>query len=106
MIHTAIGAIPSSTQSPSTTATPSPSHIPTMAQNPPRPWTNPGAVRMTGPLSQLLAHPEKWLPKFNLDNGLLVEEHINNFMLSINLNGVAEEDTVVRLFPYTLQGTA
>jgi len=58
------------------------------------------------PLSQLPAHPEKWLPKFNLDNGLSAEEHINNFMLSINLNGVIEEDTVVQLFPYTLQGAA
>ena len=27
-------------------------------------------------------------------------------MLSINLNGVIEEDTVVQLFPYTLQGAA
>jgi len=37
---------------------------------------------------------------------MLAEEHINNFMLSINLNGVVNEDAVVRLFPYTLQGTA
>ena len=37
---------------------------------------------------------------------MLAEEHINNFMLSINLNGVTNEDAVVRLFPYTLQGTA
>ena len=37
---------------------------------------------------------------------MLVEEHINNFMLSINLNGVVNEDAVVRLFPYTLQGIA
>ena len=59
---------------------------------------------MAGPLHQLPAHPKKWLPKFNPDNGLLVEEHINNFMLSINLNEVVEEDAVVRLFPYTLQG--
>lgn len=36
---------------------------------------------------------------------MLAEEHINNFMLSINLNGVINEDAVVRLFPYTLQGT-
>ena len=35
---------------------------------------------------------------------MLAEEHINNFMLSINLNGVTNEDAVVRLFPYTLQG--
>jgi len=59
---------------------------------------------MPAPLTQLLAHPEKWLPKFNLDIGILVEEHINNFMLSVNLNGVTEEAAVVRLFPYTLQG--
>ena len=52
------------------------------------------------------SHPDKWLPKFNPDNGLLAEEHINNFMLSINLNGVFKEDAVVRLFPYTLQGAA
>ena len=71
-----------------------------------RPWNNPGVVTMPAPLSQLLAHPEKWLPKFNRDVGILVEEHINNFMLLINLNGVTEEDTVVRIFPYTLQGVA
>lgn len=70
----------------------------------PRPWTNSRAITMPAPLTQLVAHPEKWLPKFNRDNGLLAEEHINNFMLSINLNGVTEEDAVVSLFPYTLQG--
>jgi len=78
-----------------------------MEENPPsRPCANPSAVRMPAPLSQLLARPEKWLPKFNLNNGQLAKEHINNFILSINLNGVTEEDTVVRLFPYTLQGAA
>lgn len=70
----------------------------------PRPWTSPRSVRMPAPLTQLPAHLEKWLPKFNPGNGLLAEEHINNFMLSINLNGVTEEDVVVRLFSYTLQG--
>ena len=58
---------------------------------------------MAGPLHQLPAHPEKWLPKFNPDNGLPVEEHINNF-ISINLNEVVEEYSLVILFPYTLQG--
>jgi hypothetical protein len=51
-------------------------------------------------------HPEKWLPKFNPDAGIQADEHINNFMLSVNLKGVTEEDVVVRLFPYTLQGSA
>jgi len=77
--------------------------ISTMDQSP---WNNPGAILMPAPLSPIPAHPEKWLPKFNLEAGMLAEEHINNFMLSINLNGVTNEDVVVRLFPYTLQGTA
>ena len=63
-----------------------------MAQNP---WNNPGAVLMLAPLSQILAHPEKWLPKFNPKADMLAEEHINNLMLSINLNGVTNEDVVV-----------
>ena len=63
------------------------------------PWNNPGAVLMPAPLSQIPAHPEKWLPKFNPEAGMLAEQHINNFMLSINLNGVVNEDAVVRIFP-------
>lgn len=107
VFHTATGAISSSTQSPSNpTTTPSPTYIPAMAQNPPRPWKNPGVVRMASPLHQLPTYPEKWLPKFNPDNGLLAKEHINNFMFSFNLNQVEEEDAFVILFPYTLQGAA
>jgi len=41
----------------------------TMAQ---MPWNNPGAVLMPMPLSQLPAHLEKWLPKFNPEAGMLV----------------------------------
>lgn len=78
-----------------------------MAGNPPpRPWPNPGVVRMTTPLSQLPNHLERWLPKFNPNNGRLAEDHINNFILFVNLNGVTEEDAVVRLFPYSLQGAS
>ena len=44
------------------------------------PWTRPGAVNMPGPLHDLPDAPEKWLPKFNPDNGTQAEEHINNFM--------------------------
>ena len=74
-----------------------------MAQSP---WNNPWAVLMPPLLSQIPAHPEKWLPKFNPEAGMLAEEHINNFMLSVNLNEVTNEDAVVRLFPYTMKGTA
>jgi len=68
------------------------------------PWNNPGVVLVPTPLSQILAHPEKWLPKFNPKASMLAEEHINNSMLCINLNGVTNEDAVIQLFPYTLQG--
>jgi hypothetical protein len=70
------------------------------------PWTRPGAVNMPAPLHALPDAPEKWLPKFNPDDGTQAEEHINNFMLAVNLKGVTEQDVVVRLFPYTLQGSA
>ena len=30
-------------------------------------------------------YPERWLPKFNPDDGLPAEEHIHNFILAINL---------------------
>src|SRR3984885_9792290 len=70
------------------------------------PWTRPGAVNMPAPLHPLPDAPEKWIPKFNPDDGNQAEEHINNFMLSVNLKGVTQEDVVVRLFPYTLQGSA
>jgi len=107
IVHIVIGATSSSTQPPSFTATPLPTHTPTMVGNPMiSQWANPRVVRMLVPLSQLPAHPKKWLPRFNPDNGLSVEEHTNNFMLSINLNGVTEEDTIVQLFPYTLKGVA
>lgn len=69
------------------------------------PWKNLGFVQMVGPLHPLLTHPLKRLAKFNLDDSIPAEEHINNFMLSINLNGFVEEDTVERLFPYTFQGS-
>ena len=51
------------------------------------------------------ANPEKWLPKYNPDDHLPTEEHLNNFMLAMNLNGVAHEDVLIRLFTYTFQGS-
>ena len=43
---------------------------------------------------------------YKLDDGILGEEHLNNFMLAMNLNGVSHEDVVIRPFPYTFQGFA
>ncbi|MCY6488119.1 hypothetical protein, partial [Actinobacillus pleuropneumoniae] len=64
----------------------------------------PGAVLVANP-NALPTNPKKWLPKYNPDDALSAEEHLNNFMLAINLNGVAHEDVVIRLFPYTFQGS-
>ena len=77
-----------------------------MAQAAKRPWTILGVVNMAAPLHDLPDHPEKWLPKFSPDLGIQAQEHINNFMLAVNLNAVEHEDVVVRLFPYTLQEVA
>ena len=66
------------------------------------PWSNLGAVNMHAPLHALPKNPERWLPKFNPDDGLQAEEHIHNFMLVVNLNGL---DCVTRLFSYTLKGS-
>ena len=105
MVHKGIGATSSSTQPPLITTTPPPIHTPTMAGNPPaRPWANLGAVNMRAPLSKLLDHLDKWLSRFNPDNGLSAEEHINNFMFSINLNRVTKEDAIIISFSYNLQG--
>ena len=102
MVYTGTATQASSTKSPSNTGTSSSTQIPTMAQ---RPWTNLGAIQMARPLHPLPTHLERWFPKFNPDDDLPAKEHINNFMFSINLNKVVEEDAVVRLFPYTLQGS-
>ena len=68
------------------------------------PWSNPGVVNMPAPLHALPKNPERWLPKFNPDERISAEEHIHNFMLAVNLNGVVEEYFVVISFPYTLKG--
>lgn len=52
------------------------------------PWKNLGAIRMVGPLHPFPDHLEKWLPNFDPHDGLPAEEHIKNFMLSINMNEV------------------
>ena len=70
------------------------------------PWRNPGVVNMPTPRHVLPKYPERWLPKFNPNDGLPAEEHVHNFMLAINLKEVVEEDCIVILFPYTLIGSA
>lgn len=60
---------------------------------------------MTPPLHSLPKHPEKWFPKYNINDGLPAKENLDNFMLVINLNGFYKEDVVCKLFPYTFEGS-
>ena len=75
-----------------------------MANQPAQPWTNPSVVLIANP-NALPTNLEKWLPKYNPDDALPSEEHLNNFMLAMNLNGVEHEDVVIGLFPYIFQGS-
>ena len=59
------------------------------------PWSNPRAVNMPAPLHALPKNPERWLRKFNPDDGLPAEEHIHNFKLVVNMNAVVEDDCVL-----------
>ena len=51
-------------------------------------------------------HLEKLLPKFDLNNDVLPEDHIKHFMLFLRLLNVELEYVVCTLFPYTFQGNA
>jgi hypothetical protein len=74
--------------------------------NPARPWLDQDVVVVPGPQHPLPKHPEKWLPKFDLDSKKSTEDHIKKFMLAIRLRSVEHEDVVCRLFPYTFEGNA
>ena len=49
---------------------------------------------------------ERVLPKFDLEQGDIVDNHIHSFFLVVRMLGVADEDVVCRLFPFTLIGVA
>ena len=49
---------------------------------------------------------EKWIPKFNPDEISFAKDHINTFMQAIILRNVANEDVLLKLFPYSFEGYA
>ena len=61
-------------------------------------------VSILGDQHRLPKNPEKWLPKYNLDDKIPMEVHMKNFMQSIRLRNVIHEDVVCILFPYTFEG--
>jgi hypothetical protein len=53
--------------------------------NPTRPWLDQDVMEIPGPQHPLPKHPEKWLPKFDLDSKQSAEDHIKKFMLVVRL---------------------
>jgi hypothetical protein len=106
-----VGNNPPSTPPLHTSPIPSPPPSPprqpnTMAGVPRTPWRTLGAVNVPGNQHDLPKNPDKWLPKFNPESRETPDDHINKFMLVVNLRSVEHEDVVCRLFPYTFEGEA
>jgi hypothetical protein len=74
-----------------------------MAGVPRMPWRTLGAVNVPVNQHDLLKNPDKWLPKFNPESKENPDDHINKFMLAVNLRDVEHEDIVCRLFPYAFE---
>lgn len=78
--------------------------IATMSSN--RPWLAADVVAVPRAQHPLPKHLEKLLPKSDLDNDIIPEDHIKQFMLSLILLDAQHEDVVYRLFPYIFLGQA
>jgi hypothetical protein len=50
---------------------------------PRRQWLTLGVVAVPGDVHDLPKNPEKFLPKFDLDNRESLEDHISKFMLAV-----------------------
>ena len=69
-----------------------------------RPWLDGDVMSVLGDQHRLPKNPKRWLPKFNPDDKIPVEDHIKSFMQATRLRKIIHEDVVCRLFPYTFEG--
>ena len=60
-------------------------------------------LALHGPLHDMPQHLEKHLPKFNPKKGTLVEDHIRNSYLVLQMMRVKSDDVSCLLFPHTLE---
>ena len=75
--------------------------------NPPPAWRARSPLNLTPPLHDFPQSFEKLLPKFNPNEKILVDDHLQSFYLAIEgLRAGENEDVVCRLFPHTLKGAA
>jgi hypothetical protein len=70
------------------------------------PWRTLGAVNVHGNQHDLHKNPDKWLPKFNPESRETLDDHINKYMLTVNMRSIEHGDVVCRLFPYTFERDA
>ena len=68
------------------------------------PWLAQNAVAVPGQQHPLPKNAERVLPKFNPEQGDTADNLIHYFFLVVRMLGVADEDIVCRLFPFTLIG--
>ena len=75
--------------------------------NPPPTWKARSPLNLTPPLHDLPQAFEKLLPKFDPNEKVVVDDHLQSFYLAIEgLRAGEHEDVVCRHFPHTLKGAA
>ena len=75
--------------------------------NPPPAWKARSPLNLTPPLHNLPQAFDNLLPKFNPEERITVDDHLQSFYLEIEgLRAREYKDVVFRLFPHTLKGVA
>ena len=75
--------------------------------NPLPAWRARSPLNLTPPLHNLPQAFDKLLPKFDPEERIAVDDHLQSFYLALEgLRAGEYEDVVCRLFPHTLKGTA
>ena len=70
-------------------------------------WRDRSPLNLTPPLHNLPQAFDKLLPKFDPEEKIVVDDHLQSFFLVIEgLRAGEYEDVVCRLFPHTLKGVA
>lgn len=70
---------------------------------PPLAWMDQSPLNFKGLHHDMPRHSEKHLPKFDLEKGTSVDDHISNLYLSLQIMKVQFDDIACRLFPHTLE---
>ena len=73
---------------------------------PPPPWRAITPLNVAAPLHALPQNVDNSLPKFDLEKGIYIDDHLQSFYLALELLAVEHEDVVCRLFPHTFETKA